>query len=343
MAGQKIKCVVWDLDNTVWDGILSEDGQVQLKPEIVSIIKTLDKRGILHSISSKNDWDLASKKVREFGLWEYFIYPQINWEPKSEALRTIADLINIDKNTVAFIDDQIFELEEVRFAHPEIYCIHADDVAGILEMEEFNPKFVTEDSKNRRLLYQNDIIRNEQEKTYDGSKIEFFKTLNMKFKITRAREKDLKRMEELTVRTHQLNSTGYVYSYDELKEFINNSEYELLVAQLDDKYGEYGKIGLALIHKSEGKWSIKLLLMSCRVMSRGVGSVFLNYILNQARKEKVRLLTEFILTDRNRGMFVTFKFNKFKEIEKMENNMLLEADLSEEQIIPDYIELSSEI
>ena len=111
-----------------------------------------------------------------------------------------------------------------------------------------------------------------------------YRTLDMVFKIDKAKEEDLKRAEELTVRTHQLNSTGNMYSYDELKNFIEADDYEVLIAQLDDKFGAYGKIGLALIEKKDDVWDLKLLLMSCRVMSKGVGNVFMNYLINEAMK-----------------------------------------------------------
>ncbi|HEX9063065.1 MAG TPA: HAD-IIIC family phosphatase, partial [Clostridia bacterium] len=118
--GKKVKCVVWDLDNTIWEGILSEDREVRLKPGIKGIIETLDDRGILQSIASKNDYDDAMKKLREFGLEEYFLYPQISWNSKAESVRKIAESINIGIDTLAFVDDQITEREEVSFSHPEV-------------------------------------------------------------------------------------------------------------------------------------------------------------------------------------------------------------------------------
>src|SRR5579863_9689303 len=84
-----IKCVVWDLDNTLWDGVLLEDEQVSLRPGVLEVIKTLDSRGILHSIASKNDRAAAMNKLAEFGLSEYFLYPQINWNSKAASVREI--------------------------------------------------------------------------------------------------------------------------------------------------------------------------------------------------------------------------------------------------------------
>jgi len=84
---RNIKCVVWDLDNTLWDGILLEDGEVRLCPQAIEVIKTLDARGILHSIASKNDEATALAKLEVFGLSEYFLYPQIHWSSKVVSLQ----------------------------------------------------------------------------------------------------------------------------------------------------------------------------------------------------------------------------------------------------------------
>src|SRR5881296_3740569 len=91
---QSIKCVVWDLDNTLWEGVLLEDEQVVLRPQVPEIIKTLDSRGILQSIASRNDHAKAIDQLRAFGLDEYFLYPQINWNSKASSIQAIARSIN---------------------------------------------------------------------------------------------------------------------------------------------------------------------------------------------------------------------------------------------------------
>lgn len=339
MERQKVKCVVWDLDQTLWEGILIEDKQVVIKDHVVEVIKELDRRGILQSVSSKNEYQMARQRLMESGLWDYFIYPQINWNSKSEAISQIAQKINIGIDTFCFIDDQEFEREEVSFTHPEVLCIDAGNIGGLLDMDCLNPKYITEDSKKRRQMYQNDIKRNQQEEVYTGTKEAFLETLEMCFKIERAQEEDLQRAEELTVRTHQLNSTGYIYSYEELKGFINSGQHDVFVAQLDDKFGTYGKIGLALIEKQQEIWEIKLLLMSCRVMSKGVGNVFLNHLINEAGKYGKTIRAQFIPTDKNRIMYVTYKFNGFKEIGQKGDVVILEADTSYPRVIPHYVNL----
>lgn len=332
-----IKCVVWDLDNTLWHGVLLEDEKVSLRENIVNVIHALDNRGILQSIASKNYDATAIAKLEEFGLKEYFLYPQINWNSKAASLKEIAKLLNIGMEAIAFVDDQLFELEEVKFSLPEILCLNVDEIEHILDMPVMNPRFVTEDSRIRRLMYISDIERQNAEKDFVGTTDEFLATLNMNFTISLAKEEDLQRAEELTLRTNQLNTTGYTYSYDELNHFRQSENHKLLIASLEDKYGSYGKIGLVLIECQTKLWTIKLLLMSCRVMSRGVGTIMLNHIMSLGRSNNVRLLAEFVPNNRNRMMYISYKFAGFKEIDKKGDLVIFENDLTRIQPVPSYV------
>jgi len=336
---EKIKCLVWDLDNTLWDGILLESEAVTLRESAVELIKKLDERGILHSIASRNSHDLAMKKLEELGIGDYFIYPQINWNAKSSSIREIAKSINIGINTLAFIDDQQFEREEVSFSLPEVLCLDGNSLDGIADLPEMQPRFITEDSRNRRLMYLSDIRRNTAEESFEGPKEEFLSTLGMIFTIRSAGVDDLKRAEELTVRTNQLNTTGYTYSYEELDNLRTSPRHRLLIAELEDRYGSYGKIGLALVETGEAEWKIKLLLMSCRVMSRGVGSLMLHHIISGAVSRKVRLLAEMLPNDRNRMMYMTFKFSGFRECDRQDNLVIFEHDRENVPGCPDYVKL----
>ncbi|OIK05990.1 HAD-IIIC family phosphatase [Streptomyces monashensis] len=337
-----VKCVVWDLDNTVWDGVLLEDGDVTLRPGVVDVIRTLDERGILHSIASRNDHDAAMAKLEELGIAEYFLYPQINWGNKSDSVRAVAEAINIGIDTLAFVDDQPFERDEVRFAHEQVLTVDALDVAGLPDLPQLRPRFVTDDSRERRHLYRADARRKEAEGAHHGTDEEFLASLNMRFTIAPAQERDLQRAEELTVRTNQLNATGYTYSYEELDAFRRSPDHDLLVAGLEDTYGTYGKIGLALVERGTDAWTVKLLLMSCRVMSRGVGSVLLNHLINSAHAAGVKLRAEFVPTSRNRTMFVTYKFAGFREVGKRDEVSVLEHDGVHLQGFPPYMDITVE-
>jgi FkbH-like protein len=337
---KEVKCVIWDLDNTIWEGILSESPNVTLKKNIKETIEILDSRGILNSISSKNNYEDAMEKLKEFGIAQFFLYPQINWSSKSESVKNIQKQLNIGMDTILFVDDQQFELDEVKSQCSQVTCMNSNEYESMLKKPRLNPKFITKDSKRRRLMYLENIQRNKEEESFTGPKEEFLAGLDMVFRISKATLEDLERAEELTVRTNQLNSTGITYDFDELKGFIESDDYELLVCELKDKYGSYGKIGLSLIHKQKDAWCIKLLLMSCRVVSRGVGTILLTYIMNEAKKSSVRLLADFRQTERNKMMKIAYGLSNFKEIQKYENGcILLENDLSMIQSYPNYAEI----
>ncbi|MEM1319015.1 MAG: HAD-IIIC family phosphatase [Bacteroidota bacterium] len=344
MKQSKIKCVVWDLDNTLWHGVLTENDKLTLRENIRAIMQTLDERGILQSVASRNTHEDAMAKLKDFGLDEFFLYPQINWGSKSDSLRIIKEKTNIGYDTIAFIDDQAFEREEVAFVHPEVQCFSEKQIDQLLDMDVFNPRFITDESARRRRMYQLDAKRNEIEASFSNN-LEFLKSLDMKFTISRANKTDLQRVEELTVRTNQLNATGYTYSYEELEQMLEDDRLLILVAALEDKYGSYGKIGVALIDCNDPEiWEIKLLLMSCRVMSRGVGSVLLNFLINYSRKEQKQLRAHFLPTDRNRMMYITYKFAGFREIATLENGGQLLSYRTEDQVsYPDYVDLQIDL
>jgi FkbH-like protein len=219
-----------------------------------------------------------------------------------------------------------------------VLCIDAQNIHTLLAMPEMMPRFMTEDAQRRRIMYQSDRQRREAEKSFSGPNEAFLATLKMVFTIHPAQEEDLQRAEELTVRTHQLNTTGYTYSYDELNAFRLSDTHQLLIASLDDKYGPYGKIGLALVEQNKDAWTIKLLLMSCRVMSRGVGTLMLTHIMKMAKQASVSLRADFVSTERNRMMYITYKFMGFKEMYKNDAFIVFEHDLQHIPVFPDYIQ-----
>jgi FkbH-like protein len=140
------------------------------------------------------------------------------------------------------------------------------------------------------------------------------------------------------VRTHQLNTTGYAYSRDELAALLSSPRHLVLMASLEDRYGTYGKVGLALVETAEAAWTIKLLLMSCRVASRGAGALLLNQIRRLARQRGARLLAEFVPNERNRQMYITFRFAGFKEVFGYGGAAALLEDLQEQvPPFPDYV------
>jgi FkbH-like protein len=335
-----VKCVVWDLDNTLWDGVLLEDRHIALKGCVRQIIETLDQRGILQSIASKNEHEHAVAKLQEFGIEQYFLYPQIHWNTKVDSIRVIASTLNIGMDSILLIDDQEYERDVVLNSLPMVRCMDpATCLDTLLNLPEMNPRFITEDSRMRRQMYVDDMERKGAEEKFDGPKEEFLSQLRMKLTLSSARTEDLQRLEELTIRAHQLNTTGYVYSYEQLQEFAASRGHKLLVAGLVDKYGPYGKAGLALVECGPDMWTIKLLLVSCRVVSRGIGTMMLHHIVRLAHENHVRLRAEFIPNGRNRMMLVTYKFADFQEIERHSNMVLLERHSNQTPEWPSYLEI----
>jgi HAD superfamily phosphatase (TIGR01681 family) len=128
----QIKCVVWDLDNTLWDGVLVEGDPVRLRPGIPQLLKYLDERGILLSIASNNDHQSAWEVLTRLGLADYVLYPQIDWNPKSRNISAIARQVSIGLDTFAFFDDNPFELDQVASTLSEVIRIRAEDALALI-------------------------------------------------------------------------------------------------------------------------------------------------------------------------------------------------------------------
>ncbi|OFE12330.1 hypothetical protein PHACT_03590 [Pseudohongiella acticola] len=335
-AHPRIKCVVWDLDNTIWDGVLLEsDTLPQLRSHVRELIEALDQRGILQSVASKNEPEPAMAALAAHGLDQYFLYSQINWNAKSDSIGTIAERLNIGLDTFAFIDDQAFERDEVLSVHPQVRAFSENSLASLSGRPDFNPLYLTEDAKNRRQMYQKEELRTKAQDDFKGPQDAFLRTLDLKLQLKRASKEDLHRAEELTVRTNQLNTTGVTYSASQLGELLASEQHQVIVAELTDKYGSYGAIGLLLISEQPGQWCVDLFLMSCRVMSRGVGGVILTALRMVCRNQGLKLAAQFRETDRNRLMLITYRFAGFQH-----DGDLLLNDLSKIPALPDYMQLS---
>lgn len=337
---KEVKCVVWDLDHTLWRGILAEGDALELYPWVCDTVKTLDARGILQSIASKNHRDDALTRLHAFGLGEYFLYPQIHWNAKSGSIDQLRQKFNFGLDTFLFVDDQPFERDEVRAAWPEVECVDSLLGPSLLAHPRLNPRRISDDAGQRRQRYQEDLQRQQAEEAFAGPPDGFLATLRMCFTIKRATEADLLRCEELTLRTNQLNSTGITYDLAALEGFMHSPDHRLLVCELTDAYGSYGTIGLALVEQRPNYDRILLLLMSCRTASRGVGSVLLSYLMKQAQARGKKVRADFRRTDRNRQMWVTYRFANFQIVEQRdEQNLILENDLSLIQPYPPFITL----
>ena len=172
----KVKCVVWDLDHTLWRGILVEDGAeaIRLKDGVLEIITELDRRGILQSIASKNNHDDVMAVLQQLGIAEYFLQTQIHWRPKSASVAAIAESLNIGIDTLMFVDDQPFERQEVSSSWPQVRVLDARDLADI-PGSPCTQVVVSEESRTRRLMYRQEEQRTALQHAYEGNYLSFLK------------------------------------------------------------------------------------------------------------------------------------------------------------------------
>jgi methoxymalonate biosynthesis protein len=308
-----IKCLVWDLDNTLWQGTLLEDAEVRLSDEVRAVIVELDSRGILQSIASKNEHDLAWRKLEELGVAEYFLVPQISWGNKSEAVKTIADQLQFAVGTIAFIDDRPNERAEVTYHLPEVRCYTEQDALTLPELPEFSPPVVTVDARRRREMYQANAQRSAEKDSFSGPDEDFLRSLDLVMEIKRADEDALSRVEELTLRTSQMNATGVHYSDETLRGLLVEPDHEVLTITLTDRFGPHGAVGVLLLERHPKAWHLKLLATSCRVVTFGAGTVLLNWLVDQAAQAGVHLAADFKPTDRNRMMEIAYRFAGFTQ------------------------------
>nr|ADE22332.1 GalH [Streptomyces galbus] len=310
-ATATVKCLVWDLDNTLWNGTLLEGDDVVLAQGIHEVITRLDARGILQSVCSRNDHAVAWARLEALGVADYFVLPQIGWGRKSDAVRRIAEGLNFAPRAVAFIDDQPTERAEVAHSLPDVRCYRAEDAALLPGLPEFSPGTVTVDARQRRSMYQAGFRRTDEQARFTGSHEDFLRSLEMVLRIARATPEELARIEELTQRTSQMNATGVHYPDATLRALLADPGHEVLVTTLTDRFGPHGAVGVVLLEKHPRAWHLRLLATSCRVVAFGVGTILLNWLADQAARAGVHLLADFRATERNRMMEIAYRFAGF--------------------------------
>ncbi len=287
---QKIKCLVWDLDNTIWKGVLSESPEtIEINPDAVRLIKTLDKRGIIHSLASKNNPEDAMSMLKQHGLDEYFVYPQINWQPKSASIEQIVKDLNIGMNTVAFVDDSQFELSEVSSRFPDILTVNASVLTSVANHPRFSGS-TSADSSNRRFFYKAEERRKDVQIAFSGSYEDFLLRCNMKILLTFPNDSDLDRLYELVQRTNQLNFTGNRYSKEDLAELIHSKHCDCFVIACKDDFGDYGTVGFSIIRPGKSDVTVEELAISCRVQSKRVEQMFFKTLMKHYDEQGKTLL-----------------------------------------------------
>ncbi|MFK0236731.1 HAD-IIIC family phosphatase [Streptomyces vinaceus] len=349
----QVKCVVWDLDDTLWDGTLLEGDDLSVPEANRQLVRTLDEHGILQSVASRNEPDAVAEQLRAFGLDEYFLYPQVGWSAKSASLRVVAQELNISPESVLFVDDSEFERAEVAGVLPGVRCMTRQELHDLVAAGAVLPAQVTDDARRRRAMYLAESRRRTHEVAFDGPAAEFLESLDMTLRVRQASTADLARAAELTQRTHQLNTTGITFGQDELASLILDPGHRVLVAELDDRFGTYGTIGLAVVATGTTgrpgavpgaaapppRWTIRLLLMSCRVMGRNIGTSLIAAVARLAAAHGAATVAHFRPTDRNRQMLVTYRFAGFTVESRTDDLVVLSLPEAGGPAVPGYVRL----
>lgn len=295
----KIKCVVWDLDNTVWNGILSEGDNVAIREEVVKTIKELDRRGILNSVASKNNYDDAINKLHEFGIEEYFLCPQINWNMKSTNIQHIANLLDIGIDTFAFVDDMSYERNEVSYSLPFVRTFDASDIQSLMSCPDVDVP-ITEACAMRRQSYREIANRNADLVRYEGNLAGFVKNCNIVVTVERPKEESFMRCHELIQRTNQLNLSGERISFEGMKELFERKDIMAHTISVKDKYGNYGLVGVAIYRVQPNSLELIHFVLSCRAARKLIEQSYFEYIIAYFRDNGIaNFIIRCAITEKN--------------------------------------------
>lgn len=278
----KVKCVVWDLDNTLWDGTLIETDDpntLMLKPGVRELIEELDHRGIIQSVASKNDHAAAMAVLEHLGVAEYFLYPQIHWNPKSGSVEQIAKSLNIGIDALALIDDSIFERRQVSSVWPQVRTYDVTEIGNLLTKSEFDVP-ATAESRNRRAMYRAEEKRNTLMQAEHTDIADFIRKCNLKLHLLTPETEDEKlRCYELVVRTNQLNMSGVKYTPEEFEAVLARPNHQNFAFSCADDFGEYGIVGFGQYRVEDKTLVFTEFAMSCRVAGKFVESALFSHLL----------------------------------------------------------------
>ena len=318
--GLSKKCIVLDLDNTLWGGIVGEDGfnGIQLGPEppgnayleFQRILLSLYQRGIILAINSKNNYDDAMKVIKEHPYMvlreENFASIRINWNDKVSNMKEIIHELNIGADSVVFFDDDPVNREYMRLNIPQILTINLPQdpsqyAQTIKKMNEFSVMHITDEDAQRGRMYLEQRKRNDLEQSAPDLE-SFLKHLDLKILIKSANEFTISRISQLTLKTNQFNLTTKRYQEPDIKKFSEDDKYLVGCAQVEDKFGDSGITGVFIVYKENPKeWLIDTFLLSCRVMGKEVEKGILGHIISKAKENGVELIkSQFIPSQKNK-------------------------------------------
>ena len=331
---QKVKCVIWDLDQTAWDGILGEQDpdKVALRPHVLQTMLALDERGILQSIASKNDHENAWSVLQRMGVAHLFLYPQINWEPKSVSVQRIVSSLNIGVDSCVFIDDSPFERAEVAHELPGIRTLTDSDVRGLLDRPEFDVP-ITSESKQRRTFYVAESERKKESLEFGDRYEAFLRTCKMEATLFHPKDPDqIERCLELLHRSNQLNLSTYRYSREEFLELLESRGVMSVCTSCRDRFGDYGIVGFASLRVSDDALTLKDFVLSCRVAQKKVENAWCRWLISMARNAGYeKIMAPYRKTSRNSVLRSALLECGFVETRQSEDGSMLELNC---EVIP---------
>jgi len=329
------KCIVLDCDNTLWGGVVGEAeiGGIKLGQdfpgraysEFQRICKTLKESGILLAVCSKNNFEDAHKVFREHDemiLKENDIAVfKINWELKSQNIREIADELNIGTNSLVFIDDSKYEISEVNNTLPEVTTILVPEDIGelpskiIASLHLFDRQKITEDDKLRA-----DRVRQEVGRKSASSKLtreEFLKSLKLELSYFQPNPQELDRTTQLVNKTNQFNLTTKRMETAEVQSFVKDNKKFIRCIRVLDRFGDYGLVGTIVARIDNNIAYIDNLLMSCRVLGRGIETAFISTVLEELGTMGIeQVFGAFIPSPKNQQVKNLLGNNAFYKVEK---------------------------
>ncbi len=341
---EKIKCVAWDLDNTLWHGVIGDAGPAGVTPNhgMIDLIPRLDEKGILQTIVSKNNYDTAWPRIEQLGLADYFLFPAIHWGPKSRSVQQIADELNINVDAFAVIDDSAFERHEISSALPQVRVYDPADRLAILNDAAFDVP-LSDETRTRRLQYMTEAKRKRVQQASRGDYDEFLRQCHMIIRLRTPGEADSARCIELLQRSNQFNLSGRRYSLADYADLVQSENNECFCFEVTDDFGNYGIVGFAVFEKRHDGSLLTEFVMSCRVAQKRVEETFLKWYAAEKRKSGFpRLLAQLRVTAKNVPLRDVLDALGFRCIEENNDDRLLEIPAGTSVEVPDVIRLIDE-
>ena len=262
---EKIKLIIWDLDETLWKGTISDGDNVELNLNFATLIKNLTDKGIINSICSKNDFRDAQKVLEKFGLWNFFVFSSIDWTPKGGRVNKIIKDMNLRPINCLFVDDNINNLKEASFLTPKLQTCLPQDLLRIINSntEAFKGK---DDSEHSRLKQYKILERMVTERSQASSNDEFLMQSDIHVEMIES-SLQLERIHEMIHRNNQLNFTKDRIDFDTVREiFEKRRGVRKGVVRAWDKYGDHGIIGCYAVENNR----LLQFVFSCRILGLGV-------------------------------------------------------------------------